>query len=81
MDSRKLSSERKLLQTFFLADWQGSSFPAGTQRPEDVPLWPYFGRDVPDHSRTKTGRIRFLAYFGSALSDMHLASENIKIFP
>ena len=31
--------------------------PAGTQRPEDViedvPLWSYFGRDVPDHNRPK----------------------------
>ena len=26
--------------------------PAGTQRPEDVPLWSYFGRDVPDHNMT-----------------------------
>ena len=55
--------------------------PAGTQRPEDVPLWPYFGQDVPDHNRTKIGHIRFLTYFGSAMSDMHLASGNIEKFP
>ena len=49
--------------------------PSGTQRPEDVPLWSYFGRDVLDHNRTKIGCIRFLTYFGSAMSDLHLASE------
>ena len=58
-----------------------STFPAGTQRPEDVPLWSYFGRDDPDHNRTKIGRIRFFTYFGSAMSDIHLASENIEKFP
>ena len=26
-----------------------TSIPADTQRPEDVPLWSYFGRAVPDH--------------------------------
>ena len=57
------------------------SIPAGTRRPEDVPLWSYFGRDVPNHSRTKIGRIKFLTYFGSALSGMHLASGNIENFP
>ena len=36
------------------------SFPAGTRRPKDVPRWSYFGRDVPDHNRTKIGHIRFL---------------------
>ena len=39
--------------------------PAGTQCPEDVPLWTYFGRDVPDNNRTKTGRIRFLTCLSS----------------
>ena len=34
--------------------------PARKQRPEDVPLWSYFGRDIPDHNRTKIGRFRFL---------------------
>ena len=34
--------------------------PASKQRPEDVPLWSYFGRDIPDHNRTKIGRFRFL---------------------
>ena len=52
--------------------------PAGTRRPEDVPLWFYFGRDVPDHNRTKLGRIRFLTYFGFAMSVLHLASGNIE---
>ena len=56
--------------------------PAGTQRPEDVPLWSYFGQDIPDHNRTKEGRIRFLTCFGSLMSDLHLASRNIeKNFP
>ena len=39
-----------------------------TQRHEDVPLWFYFGEDVPYHNRTKIGRVRFLTYFGSAMS-------------
>ena len=34
--------------------------PAGTQRPEDVPLWSNFGQEVRDHNRTKIGRIRIL---------------------
>ena len=35
-----------------------------------------------DHNRTKIGRIKFLSYFGSAMSDIHLASRNIeKYFP
>ena len=55
--------------------------PAGTQRPEDVPLWSYFGCNVPDHNRSKIGRLRFLTYFGSAVYGMHLASENIEKFP
>ena len=55
-------------------------FPAGTQRPEDVPSWSYFGRDVPDHNTTKIARIRFLTYFGSAMCDIHLASGNIEKF-
>ena len=41
-------------------------YPAGTQRHEDVPLWFYFARDVPDYNRTKIERIRFLTYFGFA---------------
>ena len=53
------------------------SHPAGTQRPEDVHLWSYFGRNVLDHNRTKIGRIMFLTYFGSAMSDLQLASGNI----
>ena len=55
--------------------------PSDMQRPEDFPLWSYFGRDVPGHIRTKIGRIKFLTYFGSAMSGMHLASENIEKFP
>ena len=39
------------------------------------------GRDVLDHNSTKMGRIRFLTYFGSAMSDLHLASGNIEKFP
>ena len=54
---------------------------AGTKRPKNVPLWSYFGGDVPEHNRTKIGRIRFLNYFGSAMSDLHLGSGNIEKFP
>ena len=53
--------------------------PADAQRPEDVPLWSYFGREVPDHNRNKIARIRFLTCFGSAMSDLHLTSGNRKI--
>ena len=53
--------------------------PADTQRPEYVPLWSYFGREVPDHNRNKIGRIRFLTYFGPAMSDLHLTSGNRKM--
>ena len=56
-------------------------FPADTQRPVDVPLWSYFGRDVLDHDRTKIGCIAFLTYFGSAMSDLHLASGNKEKLP
>ena len=52
--------------------------PAGTQRPEDVPLWSCFGRDVPDYKRYKIGCIRFLTYFGSAMCNIHLASGKVK---
>ena len=58
-----------------------SFFPAGKQRPEDVPLWSYFGLDVWDHNMTKIGRFRFLAYFLSAMYGIHLASGNTKKFP
>ena len=57
------------------------SYPTGTQRPEDVPLCSCFGRDVPNHNRTKIGRIRFLTSFASAMSGMYLASGNIEKFP
>ena len=56
-------------------------FTADTQHSEDVPLWSYFGQDVPDHNRTKIRRIRFLTYFCSAMSGMHMASGNIEKFP
>ena len=55
--------------------------PAGTKHLKDVPLWYYFGRDSADHNRTKIGRIRFLTYFGSTMSGMHLLSENIEKVP
>ena len=62
----------KIFKTLFLNIYAGLGyFPAGTQRPEDVALWSYFVRDVPDQ------RIRFLTYFGSAVSNMVLASGNI----
>ena len=44
-----------------------ATIPAGTQRPEDISLWSYFGQEVSDHNKTKIGRIRFLTYFGSAM--------------
>ena len=56
-------------------------YPAGTQRPEDVPLWSYFGRDVTDHNRTKIGRIRFLTCFGSPMSDTLGIRKYRKISP
>ena len=56
----------------------GRTDPASTQRPEDVPLWPYLGRDAPDHNRTKIGRVIFLTYFGSTLSDTLLESGKIE---
>ena len=55
--------------------------PAGTQRPEDVSLWSHFGWDVSDHNKTKIGRIKFLIYFGSAMSGMDLASGYKEKFP
>ena len=42
---------------YILALFQGEGgeveglLPADTQRPEYVPLWSYFGREVPDHNR------------------------------
>ena len=56
------------------------AYPANTHRPEDVPLWSYFGLDVLDHNRTKIGRIKFSAYFGSPMSGMHLASGKVEKF-
>ena len=46
--------------------------PAATQCLEDVPLWSYICRNVPDHFRTKIGRITYLNYFGTAISDKPL---------
>ena len=54
--------------------------PAATQHPEDVLLWSYFGRYVQDHNRIKIGRVRFLTYLGSAMSDINLASGNTEKF-
>ena len=49
--------------------------PADTRRPEDIPLWSYFGRDVLDLNMIEIGRIGFLTNFDSAVSsDIHLAS-------
>ena len=52
--------------------------PVGTQCPEDVPFWSYFGLDIMLHNRTKLGCIKFLTYFGSAMSDITLESRNIE---
>ena len=71
----------KELMTFCICCLFTRKYPAGKQGHEDVPLWAYFDRDVPDHNRTKIGRIRFLTYFGSAMSDLHLTSQNIEKFP
>ena len=57
-----------------------TTIPAATQRPKDVPLRSEFGRDVLDHNRTKIGHIKFLTYFGSAISDIHLESGNVEKF-
>ena len=54
--------------------------PASTQRPKDIPLWSYFGRDVPDHNSTKIPHFRFLNYFAAAMYGMRLAPRNIKKF-
>ena len=64
-------------------DWKlpSASIPAGTQRPKDVPLWSYFGRDVPDYNRTKIGSIRFITYFDSTMSDLSLVSRKVEKFP
>ena len=49
--------------------------PADTRRPENIPLWSYFGRDVLDFNMIEIGRIVFLTNFDSAMSsDIHLAS-------
>ena len=40
------------------------------------PLIVLFCGDVPDHNRTKIGRIKFLIYYGSVMSDKHLVSGN-----
>ena len=56
-------------------------YPADTQRHEDVHLWSYFGWDAPDLNGSKVGGIKFLTYFGSAISGMHLGSGNKEKFP
>ena len=58
-----------------------SNNPAGTQRPEDVPLWSCLGRNVLDHFRTKIGGITYLTYFGTAMSDKPLELGNRRKFP
>ena len=53
--------------------------PAGIQRPWDAP--PPYGPifpEFPDHNRTKRGCIRFLTYFGSAMSVIHWHQEIYK---
>ena len=52
--------------------------PTVIQRPKDVFLSCFFGRDVPNHNRTKIRRIRFLTYFDSTMHVMHLESGNIE---
>ena len=79
--TRKNSRKKTFLETFHAVNYLAASNPGGTQSPEDVPLWSYFGRDVLDHNRTKIGRIRFLTCFGSAVSGMHLALGNIEKSP
>ena len=71
----------KLLNIIFKSCLTQRIFPSSTQLPNYVPLWSYFGRDVADHNRTKIGRLRFLTYFSSAMSDMQLASGNIEKCP
>ena len=56
-------------------------FSAGTQSSQDVSLWTYFGHDVPNHNMSKIGHIKVLTYFGSAMSDINLASGNMENFP
>ena len=65
---------KDLLGRSFCKNESNKVYPASTQCPEDVRLWSNFGRDVPDHNRTKIGRFRFLIYFGSSVYGMHLAS-------
>ena len=69
-----------LLQKFFSNIIKTLGIPnlPGTQLPEDVPLLSNFFGDVSDHNRAKIGRIRFVTYFGSAMSDIHLASGSIE---
>ena len=49
--------------------------PASTQRSES------FGRNVPDHTGTEIGRIRFFTNFGSTMSDIQLESRKIEKNP
>ena len=69
------------LKIYFNRDNSRVFEPATTRRPADIPLWSYFGRDVPNHNRNKLGRIRFFTYFGFAMPVLHLASGNIEKFP
>ena len=49
---RKQNNKKKLILVYEM-------YSAGTQRPEDVPLWSYFSQNVPEHNRTKIIRINF----------------------
>ena len=70
-----------MVRNIVIKDYVSKGKPARTQRSEEVPLWPYFGQDVPGHNRTKIGRTRFLTYFASAISGQHVASGNTEKFP
>ena len=84
LETRKLlastkskKTKMKMVKMFLiwkLLKYYSTLYPASTQRLEDVPLWSYFGRDVPDHFWTKIGRITYVTYFGTTMSDEHFES-------
>ena len=57
------------------------NFAVTTQRPQDISWRYYFGREVSDHKRTKIGRIKFLVYFVSTMSDIPLELRKILRIP
>ena len=57
------------------------NFAVTTQRPQDISWRYYFGREVSDHKRTKIGRIKFLVYFVSTMSDIPLELRKILKIP